>query len=86
MGDFDDVKDGLRTAQDAALSAIAALGDARGEIDGVRGALQVTLKGAMNPRAASAKAGLDQAAEACDELVALLRDGSGKFDDYIGSM
>lgn len=83
---IDKVRNGIRAAQDSAHAAIAALGEARGEIEQARPVLMAALKGATNPRAVSAEVGLAQAVEGFDEFVALLRDGSGKLDEYLASV
>lgn len=83
---MDEVRDGIRAAQDSAQAAVAALEAARGEIEQARPVLMAALKGAVNPRAASAEVGLAQAVEGFEEFVGLLRDGSGKFDEYMASV
>ncbi|MEV0644920.1 hypothetical protein AB0I28_06615 [Phytomonospora sp. NPDC050363] len=83
---MDEVRDGIRAAQDSAQAAVAALEAARGEIEQARPVLMTALKGAMNPRAVSAEVELAQAVEACEEFAGLLRDGSGKFDEYLATV
>lgn len=83
---MDEVRDGIRAAQDSAQAAVAALDGARSEIERARGPLMVALKGAMNPRATSVEVDLGQAVEGFDELMQILRDGAGKFDEYLGTV
>ncbi|GLZ80674.1 hypothetical protein Afil01_54810 [Actinorhabdospora filicis] len=80
---IDDVRDGIRDAQDSAQAAIAALEGATKEIEQVRPALMEALTGATHPKAATVEVDLGQAVEACTEMVQMFRDGSAKLDEYL---